>query len=75
MKIAFLPGMDGTGELFNSVINELPEYECLVIPLPSSGQQDYVSLVEYVKSKLPEEECVLVVESFSGPICQRKNVF
>ena len=68
MKIVLLPGMDGTGELFESVLNELSEHECLVIPLPSSGQQDYASLVEYVKSKLPEEECILVAESFSGPI-------
>lgn len=68
MKIVLLPGMDGTGELFELVLNELSEHECLVIPLPSSGKQDYCSLVEYVKSKLPEEECVLVAESFSGPI-------
>ncbi len=63
-----LPGMDGTGDLFDSVLNELSGYDCLVIPLPSTDQQDYVSLVGYVKSKLPEGECVLVAESFSGPI-------
>lgn len=68
MQIVLLPGMDGTGKLFQPLINELSESSCLVIPLPSSGPQDYVYLVEYVKSKLPEEECVLVAESFSGPI-------
>ncbi len=68
MKVVLLPGMDGTGDLFDSVLNDLTEYDCLVIPLPSTDQQDYVSLVEYVKSKLPEGECVLVAESFSGPI-------
>jgi pimeloyl-ACP methyl ester carboxylesterase len=32
------------------------------------GKQDYDTLVEYVKSKLPNEDFMLVAESFSGPI-------
>jgi hypothetical protein len=56
MKLVLLPGMDGTGELFAPVVSQLSDIECLVVPLPQSGAQDYKSLENYFRRKLPEED-------------------
>ena len=63
-----LPGLDGTGNLFSALLIELSEFECEVITLPAIGAQDYPSIVEQVKEKLPKDDFVLVAESFSGAI-------
>jgi pimeloyl-ACP methyl ester carboxylesterase len=68
MKLVLLPGLDGTGDLFAALLIELSEFECRVITLPATGAQDYPSIVEQVKEKLPKDDFVLVAESFSGPI-------
>lgn len=68
MKLVFLPGMDGTGNLFLPLLSKLSEFDCEVITLPISGSQDYLTITEFVKGKLPQEEFILVAESFSGPI-------
>ena len=60
--------MDGTGNLFFPLIRELSEFDCLVIPLPNEGSQTYRSITNIVREKLPEEDFILVAESFSGPI-------
>lgn len=67
MKLVMLPGMDGTGKLFAPI---LPRITCsaLVIELPQNGAQDYDTLTDYVLSQLPDEDFVLLAESFSGPI-------
>lgn len=63
--------MDGTGELFKPLLNQLPDYSCQVISLPQSGVQDYLTLTEYVSSQLPKQEFIIIAESFSGPIAAR----
>jgi len=68
MKLVLLPGLDGTGDLFSPLLQELSEYKCEIIPLPSSGAQDYKTLTDYVLGELPDDDFVLVAESFSGPI-------
>ncbi len=70
MKIILLPGMDGTGILFEPLLKELSEdMDAQVISYPFDMKQSYSQLTCYVKGKLPEsEEFVLVAESFSGPI-------
>lgn len=68
MKLVLLPGMDGTGKLFSPLIRALSEFDCKVIRLPETGSQDYSSITASVRGKLPEDDFVLVVESFSGPI-------
>jgi pimeloyl-ACP methyl ester carboxylesterase len=68
LKLVLLPGMDGTGDLFSPLIRELSELDCLVIPLPNEGSQTYRSITNIVREKLPEEDFILVAESFSGPI-------
>ncbi|MCP4487852.1 MAG: alpha/beta hydrolase [Gammaproteobacteria bacterium] len=68
MKIVLLPGMDGTGKLFAPLMPFLDKESTTIISYPTEGKQDYGTLVEYVKTKLPNEDFMLVAESFSGPI-------
>jgi len=70
MKLVLLPGMDGTGNLFQPFINEVPsDIDCTVISYPNNECLSYKELEAYVLDKLPkEEDFVLLAESFSGPI-------
>ena len=69
MKVVLLPGLDGTGALFKPFIEILPnDIETLVISYPPNLKLNYEELVEFVISRLPKEEFILVGESFSGPI-------
>ncbi|WP_223789108.1 alpha/beta fold hydrolase [Marinicella meishanensis] len=68
MKLVLIPGMDGTGELFGPLLAALPDQDCLVLPLPATGPQDYATLVQKIHAELPTEPCVLMGESFAGPI-------
>jgi len=70
MKLILLPGMDGTGKLFQPFINELPtDIDCSVISYPKNENLGYSELEYYVLDKLPkDEEYILLAESFSGPI-------
>jgi pimeloyl-ACP methyl ester carboxylesterase len=67
MKLVLLPGMDGTGLLFEEFIANC-QYECLVIQLPVDGGQGYPELAIHIADKLPKEDYVLLAESFSGPL-------
>lgn len=60
--------MDGTGILFKPFLELLSGFDAQVITLPASGDQDYQTLSNYVSARLPEEDFVLIAESFSGPI-------
>jgi pimeloyl-ACP methyl ester carboxylesterase len=71
MKLILLPGMDGTGRLFFPLVNLIPDIDVEIIPLPETGPQDYDSLTEWVGSKLPATDFVLLAESFSGPIAAK----
>lgn len=68
MKIVLLPGLDGTGNLFSSLLHFLPAGEVTVIALPDFGEQTYDALADYCQDKMPNEPYILVAESFSGPI-------
>jgi len=70
MKLIFLPGLDGTGELFEPLLNELPKHiETMVISYPSNRLFTYKELTNLVILSLPKDEnFMLVAESFSGPI-------
>lgn len=62
--------MDGTGTLFEPLLDELSELDTEVIPLPNSGAQDYASLAEVVAKAIGKRECVLLAESYSGGIAE-----
>lgn len=69
MKLVLLPGLDGTGELFTPLINQLDSsIETQIITYDLNTKQTYDELTQYVLSNLPKEEFVLLAESFSGPI-------
>nr|MCP4990468.1 alpha/beta hydrolase [Colwellia sp.] len=67
MKLVLLPGMDGTGELFEAFLS-FYDGEPLVISLPQQGPQDHSYLAKALKKQLPKEDYILLAESFSGGI-------
>ncbi len=69
MKLVLLPGLDGTGLLFKPLRDALPNnIDVVVISYPPDVLMGYEELVEYVNARLPEEDYILVAESFAGPI-------
>lgn len=60
--------MHGTRKLFSMLLPCLNSKDIKIVPLPSSGPQNYEQLKEFVKTQLPHEDYILVAESFSGPI-------
>jgi sigma-B regulation protein RsbQ len=68
--LVLLPGMDGTGDLFEPFLAELtPRFNTIVIRYPASVALEYEDLIELVRDKLPaDDEFVILGESFSGPV-------
>lgn len=65
MKLILLPGMDGTGKLFEEFLN-FYDGEASVVSFPNEGCQSYEELSSFVNLKLPSESHILFAESFSG---------
>jgi pimeloyl-[acyl-carrier protein] methyl ester esterase len=65
-----LPGLDGTGELFQSFLKVLPSsLTPQVVSYPTEQYLTYKELASLVRSVLlPQEPFVLLGESFSGPL-------
>jgi len=59
--------MDGTGKLFEPFRSLLPA-STVAVSLPQSGSQTYACLATHIAEQLPNEEFIIVAESFSGPI-------
>jgi len=75
MKLVLLPGMDGTGLLFDPFLRELPqEIKPEIISYSSAEKQTYSDLVDEVRTKLPNEPFILMAESFSGYIAFRLSL-
>jgi pimeloyl-[acyl-carrier protein] methyl ester esterase len=70
MKLVLLPGLDGTGRLFESLMQVLPSHLLpVVISYPDDKALSYSQLVELVQQEVPaNEDYVLLAESFSGPV-------
>ena len=69
MKVVLLPGLDGTGLLFQPLIEALSvDIDVVVISYPKFKKQSYEELIDFVIARLPEENYILVGESFSGNI-------
>ena len=70
MKLVLLPGLDGTGRLFEPLAQVLPSsLSPVIISYPNDKPLSYAELVGFVKQQVPaSEEYVLLAESFSGPV-------
>jgi pimeloyl-ACP methyl ester carboxylesterase len=70
LPIVLLPGMDGTGDLFERFVRFAPaEFQPIVIALPE--RDSYDALVDAIDAQLPHARFVVVGESFSGPLALR----
>ncbi|WP_143735426.1 alpha/beta fold hydrolase [Microbulbifer mangrovi] len=69
MKILFLPGMDGTGLLFNELIQNIPkEIDLEVVCLNEMQAVSYRQQAEEIAGKIGSSNVVVVAESYSGRI-------
>jgi len=70
MKLLLLPGLDGTGILFDPFLECLPRsIEPVVTPLPNDVPLGYAELAHRLRATLPSNEpFILLGESFSGPL-------
>ncbi len=70
MKFLLLPGLDGTGRLFEPFVRQAPEEAaCTVARYPVDRALSYPECADLVVSEfLPDGEFVIVAESFSGPV-------
>jgi pimeloyl-ACP methyl ester carboxylesterase len=67
--LVLLPGMDGTGELFRPIVDELrSSFRTVVVSYPAAATLDYTELEAIAQRQLPASPFVLLGESFSGPI-------
>jgi len=64
-----LPGLDGTGDLFEPFVAEAPrKFPLRVQSLPSDRPRGYAGIVDALLPLLPTEPFALIAESFSGPL-------
>ena len=70
IRLVLLPGMDGTGDLFEPLQEALdPRTRVDIVRYPGSGPQGYDELEPRIRAQLPADEpFVLLGESFSGPL-------
>lgn len=67
--IIILPGMDGTGKLFEPFASRLSrQHRVEVIAYPSDLPLDYRGLTDLVLSRVPRSPYVIAGESFGGPL-------
>jgi pimeloyl-ACP methyl ester carboxylesterase len=70
LKLVLLPGMDGTGQLFNDFIEALPKaLETVTVRYPADRCLSYSELENFVRAVCPPSEpFMLLAESFSTPL-------
>lgn len=73
MILVLLPGLDGTGELFQPFLSFYPDkHTTRVIAYPDDQFLSYRQLEAHVRAQLPEkEDFILLAESFSGPVAAK----
>ena len=69
MRLVLLPGLDGTGRLFDRLEHALRgRIECLRMSYREVDRAGYEQFVDDVLSHIGSRPCVILGESFSGPI-------
>lgn len=72
LNIVVLPGLDGTGILLSDFAAAFTvDTAIMIINYPADTVMTYEDLAAYVRQRLPEDDYVLVGESFSGPLALR----
>lgn len=68
--LLLLPGLDGTGMVFDPLLTHLPaEIEAQLVRYPSDRLMSFQEHVAFARKQLPRKKpFVLLAESFSGPI-------
>jgi pimeloyl-ACP methyl ester carboxylesterase len=68
MELVLLPGMDGTGRMFEPFVQSLPTgLRASVVRYPSDRECSIEELVNIARAAIPADEpAVIVAESFSG---------
>ena len=68
--LVLLPGLDGTGDLFNGFIAVLPSgFQVITVRYPTAESLSYAQLATMVRDATPASDpFVLVAESFSTPL-------
>jgi pimeloyl-ACP methyl ester carboxylesterase len=71
-EIVLLPGLDGTGDLFDRLVPRLaPELRVKVVRYPHDPSLGYAGYCELVRSEIGSRPIFLLGESFSGPVAIR----
>lgn len=69
IKLILLPGMDGTGNLFEPILTYLPpSIDAEVIALSSLSGNDILSQAEEIAKLIGNQEVIIFAESYSGSI-------
>lgn len=70
ITLILLPGMDGTGKLFQPFIQALnPNINSIVVSYPTDEVLNYAQLIKLASAHIPPNQpYILLGESFSGPI-------
>ena len=70
VSLVLLPGLDGTGRLFDPLIRQLPKWiNPVVVSYPKDQPYGYLDLMKIVSKSLPEDtDFAILGESFSGPL-------
>lgn len=68
--LLLLPGLDGTGTLFEPLLRILPEhFKPIVVSYPPTTPMSYPESVEFAVQRIPNDmPCIVLGESYSGPI-------
>lgn len=64
--LILMPGFDGTGELFSPLRAELGDWPTRTVRYANEATLE--DCVERVRAELPDDDVMLVAESFSGPV-------
>ncbi|HVZ03521.1 alpha/beta hydrolase [Hyphomicrobium sp.] len=71
-EIVLLPGLDGTGELFERLAGHLgAEFTVRIVRYPNDPSLGYAGYAELVRNVIGTREVYLLGESFSGPVAIR----
>jgi len=72
LQLVLMPGMDGTGDMFEPLVRTIAATSAIckihILRYPGNQPLNYAQLIEFAASQLPDTPCILIAESFSGPI-------